>query len=118
LSAADVWVIPYRRNVAGVSVPSRFYNLLAVGRPVILVAEVEAEAALTIAENRIGWVVPTGMPAELAKTIQTAAGAPDPSIAERAVAVAAHYSLDRAMASYGNLIDELFACSRTGAGSP
>ena len=39
LSAADVWIIPYRKNVAGVSVPSRFYNLLAIGRPVILVSE-------------------------------------------------------------------------------
>ena len=37
--AADVWVIPYRRNVAGVSVPSRIYNLLAVGRPVIVTAD-------------------------------------------------------------------------------
>ncbi|MFA5902152.1 MAG: glycosyltransferase family 4 protein, partial [Hyphomicrobium sp.] len=27
LSAADLWVIPYRRGVAGVSVPSRLYNL-------------------------------------------------------------------------------------------
>jgi colanic acid biosynthesis glycosyl transferase WcaI len=35
LSAADVWIIPYRKNVAGVSVPSRFYNPLAIGRPVI-----------------------------------------------------------------------------------
>jgi hypothetical protein len=45
LSAADVWIIPYRRNVAGVSVPRRFYNLLAIGRPVILVSEADAEAA-------------------------------------------------------------------------
>ena len=55
LSATDVWLIPYRNNVAGVSVPSRFYNLLAVGRPVILVSEPEAEAALTVTENRLGW---------------------------------------------------------------
>ncbi|MFO7197175.1 hypothetical protein QJS79_14970, partial [Enterococcus faecium] len=48
LSSADVWLIPYRKNVAGVSVPSRFYNLLAAGRPVILVSEPEAEAALTV----------------------------------------------------------------------
>jgi glycosyltransferase involved in cell wall biosynthesis len=39
LSAADVWIIPYRKNVAGVSIPSRFYNLLAVGRPVVVVSE-------------------------------------------------------------------------------
>ena len=51
LSAADVWIIPYRKNVAGVSVPSRFYNLLAIGRPVILVSEPDAEAALTVTEQ-------------------------------------------------------------------
>jgi len=39
LASADLWIIPYRKNVAGVSVPSRFYNLLAVGRPVVLVSE-------------------------------------------------------------------------------
>src|SRR5665213_3813565 len=32
LAAADIWLIPYRKDVAGVSVPSRFYNLLAIGR--------------------------------------------------------------------------------------
>ncbi len=57
LSAADVWIIPYRKNVAGVSVPSRFYNLLAVGRPVLMISEPDAEAALTVSENRLGWVI-------------------------------------------------------------
>jgi len=47
LSAADAWLIPYRKDLAGVSVPSRFYNLLAIGRPVILVSEANAEAALS-----------------------------------------------------------------------
>ena len=60
LSAADVWIIPYRKNVAGVSVPSRFYNLLAIGRPVILVSEADAEAALTVTEHDVGWVVEPG----------------------------------------------------------
>ncbi|MES1149082.1 MAG: glycosyltransferase family 4 protein, partial [Bradyrhizobium guangdongense] len=36
LSAADLWVIPYRRHIAGVSIPSRLYNILAVGRPVVV----------------------------------------------------------------------------------
>src|SRR5207249_10530672 len=66
LSAADVWIIPYRRNVAGVSVPSRFYNLLAIGRPVILVSEADAEAALTVTEHDVGWVVQPGSADELA----------------------------------------------------
>ena len=57
LSAADVWIIPYRRSVAGVSVPSRIYNLLAVGRPVIVAGETHSEAAMMLIEENIGWVV-------------------------------------------------------------
>jgi putative colanic acid biosynthesis glycosyltransferase WcaI len=69
LSTADVWIIPYRKNVAGVSVPSRFYNLLAMGRPVILVSEADAEAALTVSEHDVGWVVEPGKANELAETV-------------------------------------------------
>jgi colanic acid biosynthesis glycosyl transferase WcaI len=107
LSAADIWIIPYRKNVAGVSVPSRFYNLLAIGRPVILVSEPEAEAALTISENRLGWVTSPGAPDELAKAILTASLSIDTSMAERAVAVAGRFSRERAMCGYANLIDRL-----------
>jgi colanic acid biosynthesis glycosyl transferase WcaI len=107
LSAADVWLIPYRNNVAGVSVPSRFYNLLAVGRPVILVSEPEAEAALTVTENKLGWVVTPGMSGQLAAAIRAAAASSDPSMAENAVAAAGNFSPARALTSYAALVQEL-----------
>jgi colanic acid biosynthesis glycosyl transferase WcaI len=107
LAAADAWIIPYRKNVAGISVPSRFYNLLAVGRPVILVSEPDAEAAMTVSENNLGWVVRPGMPDELAGAIRKASSAADTSMGERAVAAAGAFTLDRAMADYCELVDEL-----------
>jgi colanic acid biosynthesis glycosyl transferase WcaI len=107
LAAANVWIIPYRKNVAGVSVPSRFYNLLAVGRPVILVSEPDAEAAMTVKEKNLGWVVMPDRPDQLAKTIRIASCSVDASIAERSVAAAKDFSLDRAMTSYAGLVDEL-----------
>jgi glycosyltransferase involved in cell wall biosynthesis len=107
LSAADVWIIPYRRNVAGVSVPSRFYNLLAIGRPVILVSEPDAEAALTVTEHDVGWVVEPGNSDELAKTISRAAGAKDPQRAERAAEIAGRFDFEVAMTDYCSLIREL-----------
>jgi putative colanic acid biosynthesis glycosyltransferase WcaI len=107
LSAADVWLIPYRNNVAGVSVPSRFYNLLAVGRPVIIVSEPDAEAALTVREHGLGWVVAPGKPDELAKAIRLASVADDRSQGERAAEIATHFSFARAMASYSELVQEL-----------
>jgi colanic acid biosynthesis glycosyl transferase WcaI len=107
LSAADVWLIPYRKNVAGASVPSRFYNLLAVGRPVIIISEPGAEAALTVAEHGLGWVVTPGKPGELAKTIRDASVSKDMSQFDRAAAIATHFSFPHAMASYSELIQKL-----------
>ncbi|TAI61953.1 glycosyltransferase family 4 protein [Bradyrhizobium sp. Leo170] len=107
LSAADLWLIPYRKDVAGVSVPSRFYNLLAVGRPVILISEPDAEAALTVAEHDLGWVVTPGIPAQLAEAIRAASRTPDPTLPERAVAVARSYSPERALTGYAALIQRL-----------
>ena len=107
LSAADAWIIPYRRNVAGVSVPSRFYNLLAIGRPVILVSEADAEAALTVTEHDVGWVVEPGNAGELAKTIGRAAGARDPQRAARAAEIAGRFDFETAMTGYCSLVREL-----------
>ncbi len=107
LSAANLWLIPYRKNVAGVSVPSRFYNLLAVGRPVILVSEPGAEAALIVTEHDLGWVVPPGDAGELARTIRLASASEDPSRAGRAADIAGRFNLAAAMAGYSLLIREL-----------
>ena len=112
LSAADVWIIPYRRNVAGVSVPSRFYNLLAIGRPVILVSEADAEAALTVTEHDVGWVVEPGRADELANTVSRAAGAEDPRRAERAAEISRRFDFEIAMTGYCGLIRELLQKKR------
>jgi putative colanic acid biosynthesis glycosyltransferase WcaI len=112
LSAADVWIIPYRRNVAGVSVPSRFYNLLAIGRPVILVSEADAEAALTVTEHDVGWVVEPGRADELANTVSRAAGAKDPRRAERAAEISRRFDFEIAMTGYCSLIRELLQKKR------
>lgn len=106
LSSADVWIIPYRRNIAGVSVPSRLYNLLAVGRAVIVAAEPEAEAALMIDEAQIGWVVPPEDPRQLANAIRSAAAdrAGTRKMGQRAAAVAQQYNQEAALARYREVI--------------
>jgi len=112
LSAANVWLIPYRKDVSGVSVPSRFYNLLAVGRPVILVSEPEAEAALTVAENNLGWVVMPGKSDRLTDAIRSASLCVDAAMAERAVAAAGNFSAERALDGYATLMEELLRRSQ------
>jgi glycosyltransferase involved in cell wall biosynthesis len=107
LASANLWIIPYRKDVAGVSVPSRFYNLLAVGRPVVLVSEPEAEAALTVVENGLGWVVTPGRADLLADAIRAASRSDDGAFAERAVKAASKFDRTTAMDAYAGLIDEL-----------
>jgi colanic acid biosynthesis glycosyl transferase WcaI len=111
LSAADVWVIPYRRHVAGVSVPSRIYNLLAVGRPVIVTAEAVSEAALILQEENIGWVARPEDPSDLAKAIRSAAADRQETLAkgQRAAVAAQRYTYDRAIACYRQIISDVFA---------
>lgn len=107
LASANLWIIPYRKDVAGVSVPSRFYNLLAVGRPVVLVSEPEAEAALTVVENGLGWVVTPGRADRLAEAIRAASRSDSGAMAERAVQAALRFDRTIAMNAYAGLIDEL-----------
>ena len=107
LASANLWIIPYRKDVAGVSVPSRFYNLLAVGRPVVLVSEPEAEAALTVAESGLGWVVTPGRADQLAEAIRAACRSDDDAMTERAVKAAARFDRSVAMNAYAGLIEEL-----------
>jgi glycosyltransferase involved in cell wall biosynthesis len=111
LSAADVWVIPYRRHVAGVSVPSRIYNLLAVGRPVIVTAEAVSEAALMLQEENIGWVARPEDPSDLAAAIRSAAADRQETLAKgrRAAVAAQRYTYDRAIACYRKIISDVFA---------
>ncbi len=114
LSAADVWIIPYRRNIAGVSVPSRIYNLLAVGRPVIATAEAGSEAALILKEENIGWVARPEDPLDLAEAIRSAAENPEETRAKgrRAALAAQRYTYDRAITSYRRVISDVMHANR------
>lgn len=60
LTACDVAIISFVQGMAGVSVPSRMYNVMAAGKPIIAVADSHSELALVIKEERIGWVVAPG----------------------------------------------------------
>lgn len=106
LSAADVWIIPYRAGIAGVSIPSRLYNLLAVGRAIIVAADGNSEAALVVRENGIGWVVPPEDPSQLADAIREAAADRAGTIEKggRAASVAEKYSAAIALVRYRQVI--------------
>jgi glycosyltransferase involved in cell wall biosynthesis len=109
LAAGDVWIIPYRRNNTGVSVPSRIYNLLAIGRPIIICSEPDAEGAMLLQEEDIGWTTPPENPEALAQIIALAASATVDTSEKgrRATIVATRYTRQIALNAYRDLMDRL-----------
>ena len=53
-------IISFSSGMAGISVPSRMYNVLAAGKPLLAVCDNESELAAVVREEEIGWVIPPG----------------------------------------------------------
>jgi colanic acid biosynthesis glycosyl transferase WcaI len=92
-------------------VPSRIYNLLAVGRPIIMCSEPDAEAAMLVNDNELGWVVPPESPAAIAGAIRSAAShaAETQSKGRHAAEIAAQFTPQIALSAYEGVIDRLLA---------
>ena len=58
LNACDVGLVPLVEKMRGVAMPSRTYNLLAAGKPILALTETDSEVARVIDEERVGWHVP------------------------------------------------------------
>lgn len=69
LNACDIAVISFVDQMLGVSMPSRTYNTLAAGKPIIGIADADSELAMVIREEEAGWVVPPGEAEKLLDTI-------------------------------------------------
>jgi glycosyltransferase involved in cell wall biosynthesis len=72
LSAANVHVVGLAAGLAGYVVPSRFYGILSVGRPVIVHADEESETARIVRDVGCGIVIPPARPELLAAAIRDA----------------------------------------------
>jgi glycosyltransferase involved in cell wall biosynthesis len=60
LNACDVSISAFVDGMVGVGVPSRMYNVLAAGKPMIAAMDEESEQARVIREEDVGWVVRPG----------------------------------------------------------
>jgi colanic acid biosynthesis glycosyl transferase WcaI len=69
LNAADVSVLAFKKGMAGISVPSRLYNLMAAGKPILAVVDDDSEVADVIRDAKLGVVVSPESPRKLAEQI-------------------------------------------------
>ena len=69
LNACDVGLVPLVEKMRGVAMPSRTYNFMAAGKPVLALAEKDSEVERVIEEDKIGWTVPPSKPDALLQMI-------------------------------------------------
>jgi len=69
LNASDVSMVAFKKGMAGISVPSRLYNLMAAGKPILAVVDDDSEVADVIREAELGVTVPPESPQLLAEQI-------------------------------------------------
>ena len=76
LAAADIGLVTLTRGAEGIGVPSKFYNILASGRPTVAVVASNSEVALVLRESDSGLQVDTGDAHGLAAAIELLADDP------------------------------------------
>lgn len=104
LNACDVGIVSLVGKMKGVSMPSRTYNILAAGKPVLAIAEAGSEIALVTQDDNVGLVVPPSDPAKLRSAIISLMEMSKIEIDEmgrraRSAAVS-KYSMSEALAAY------------------
>jgi glycosyltransferase involved in cell wall biosynthesis len=110
LNACDVGIISFAPGMAGVSVPSRMYNILASGKPIIAVADDPSELARLVREEDVGWVVRPGDVGGIAAAIYEAKAVP--ALLARKGAHARNvaetkYTYERVISSYSSALSEV-----------
>jgi glycosyltransferase involved in cell wall biosynthesis len=107
LAAPDIHLVSLLPELEGLIVPSKFYGILAAGRPVIFVGDREGELARVVLRESVGAVVTSGYGDDLVAAIQMLRTdtALREECASRARALfASHYTLDRALGQWHELL--------------
>lgn len=112
LNASDATLIGFIDEMYGLSVPSRMYNVMAAGVPILALAHPRSELALVVTENQAGWALPNAGATALYEVILglgEANGLPDAQArgARGRAAVERHYTLAAALQLFRHVLGEL-----------
>jgi glycosyltransferase involved in cell wall biosynthesis len=73
LGAADIHLASLLSSATGIMVPSKFYGVLAAGRPILYIGEKSGEVARVIDEEQCGFVFAPGDVSGLSVALRTLA---------------------------------------------
>lgn len=74
MATADVGLVTFCPGMLGMGVAGKTPNLLAAGKPILAMLEPNAETAMLLQEEQVGWVVAPGDAAALAGAMARLAG--------------------------------------------
>lgn len=77
LTACDVAIVTLLKGVAGLGVPSKTYDIMASGRPILVIADEYSEIVKLIQEHDIGWYCPPDDPDQLTKIALNISSTPE-----------------------------------------
>ncbi len=107
LNACDIGLVALIKGMWGTAMPSRTYNIMAAGKPVLALTDEGSELAQVIDEDVIGWHLVPGDARSLSELIQQIykTRIELPGMGERARAAAlAKYSAETAIESYAKTL--------------
>jgi len=70
MAAGDVHIVTVKRGLEGVVVPSKLFSILAAGRPVLVVAPEQCDAARIVRANQCGLAADPDDPAAVATALR------------------------------------------------
>lgn len=70
LNCCDIGIVTLADGMYGLGVPSKSYNIMATGTPILYIGEADSEIATVINKYSIGWVVEPDNPEMLKEVIE------------------------------------------------
>ncbi len=108
-AAADAHVITVKRGLEGVVVPSKMYEILAAGKPIVAVAPKETDAVSLGLQHGFALAADPDRPAEVVNAIRALASDANKlkSMGEAARAAATDYDKVKELQKFVEIIDDL-----------
>jgi glycosyltransferase involved in cell wall biosynthesis len=106
LNACDVSIISLQEGMLGLGVPSKSYNILSAGKPILYIGEKSSEIGLLVEENKIGKICQSGSVDSIIDGINWFLSIDKnelTEISQRALNISKFYSKEKILAEYMNL---------------
>jgi colanic acid biosynthesis glycosyl transferase WcaI len=110
LAVADAHWLSLNPKLEGLIVPSKFYGIAAVGKPIIVIADKDGEIARLVQQHGCGIVVAPGDAEALVDALRLLSNAPGTisEMGRRARAMLdAHFTRQQALQRWSGLLDQL-----------